>query len=135
MVARFASKYRSHRVVIEPARQVRDEAGRVVDYTPGRDIVFVDHIYETEDPDEIAALRKLVGGDIIEITGVVASVTPHQVEVVRAATAAPPTSGRSHRCEHCGKAFGSAQALAIHRTRAHGAAEAAPAAAEAEAGA
>lgn len=105
---------------MEPARQVRDEAGRVVDYLPGRDIVFRDHIYETDDPDEVAFLRGLAGGDITEITGFDASVEPRAPEVVSMASTAALTSMRSYRCSACGRAFASPQALSLHRIRAHG---------------
>jgi hypothetical protein len=62
---KFASRYASHRFVVEPTRQVRDEAGRVVEVVPGRTIQFEQHLYETDDPDEIAFLQKQA--DVIQV--------------------------------------------------------------------
>lgn len=122
-MARFASKYREHRIVISPARQIRDEAGRVVEYAHGRAVVFVDHIYETADPQEIEFLRALCQRyqDIFELTGIQASVEPQRPEVVHEISTARVSSSRGPiRCEDCGRAFGSPQALAVHRGKAHG---------------
>jgi len=54
---------------MEPARQIRDAQGRVVDATPGRDIKFENHVYQTDDPAEIAFLRSMrgYGTEVMEV--------------------------------------------------------------------
>ncbi len=121
-MAKFVSRYREHRVVVRAPRQLRDEAGRVVDVDYGKTITFHDHMYETEDPEEIAALRA-VGPEIVEVSGVKAEIEPREPTVVReASTAMVERSEGVHRCDDCGRVFSSQQGLLIHKARAHGSA-------------
>ena len=69
MCVRFASRYANHRIVLEPVRPDRDPSGNVVGLLPGKDIQFQGHVYETDDPEEIEALRALpgFGQEIMEV--------------------------------------------------------------------
>lgn len=71
-MARFASRFAEHRIVLKGARQIYGRDQTLISVEPGKTIEFSQFEYHTEDEEEITALRKIIersgGREITEIS-------------------------------------------------------------------
>ena len=119
---RFGSRYASHRVVVNaPRPHYHPVTGAFLENNVGKTIEFKDFVYETSDPEEIDALRKMTLHGSTEVT----ELSPddfgfgqaNKVEIVgtlSSGKAMVKPEGR-YPCEECGKAFRNPQALSFHK--------------------
>lgn len=110
----FLSKIRELRLVMRPKWVEKDPMLGVVVHE-GKTIEFWDGRYETEDPDEIAFIKKNLSYGS-KITSVDAKDLKSGKDMITGATATTVKQGRTFRCIRCGMdGFESGFAVAKHR--------------------